>query len=210
MKNATIERYQKQFVDISFERAGLFKLLKDRYDCSEALYPGSSVHITPSFFFPHVVYVDQSAAAAEFFSDMDAIQAYVNRNKHYKRNAYIRFIARDYTAPLALPDRGFDLLISLYAGGVSLACKEYLKVGGILVTNDHQNDVDGVMNHAGFEFRTMVKYSGGKYRFNNENVCSRLAATRNQKKAKGYLMSTSRGSAYQQSIDDYYIFERRE
>jgi hypothetical protein len=208
MKNSTIELYQKQIVDINFERAGLFKALKERYDCNEALYPGSSVHITPSFFYPHVVYVDQSRTAAEFFCDMDGIQAYVGRNKHYKRNAYIRFIAQDYTVPLALPKGGFDLLISLYAGGVSQACKEYLKIGGIVVTNDHQNDVDGVINNTGLKLKAIVKYSSGKYRFLDKNVETHLASMRKRKKSKNYLQSTSQGVAYRESIDVYYLFER--
>ena len=113
MKNSAIELYKKQLVDIKFERAGLFKALKERYGCNQVLYPGSSVHITPSLFFPHVVYVDQSSTAAEFFSELDSIQTYVSRNKHYKRRAYIRFIAQDYTVPLTLPKEEFDLLISL-------------------------------------------------------------------------------------------------
>ena len=208
MKNSTVELYQKQIVDINFERAGLFKALKERYDCNEALYPGSSVHITPSLYYPHVVYVDQSTTAAEFFSDMDGIQAYVRRNKHYKQRAYISFIAQDYTVPLPLPKGGFDLLISLYAGGVSQACKEYLKIGGILVTNDHQNDVDGVMNYTGFKLIAMVKYSGGKYRFLDEDGDIHLAAVRKRKKRKDFLQTTSQGFAYREDIDVYFIFER--
>lgn len=208
MKNSTIELYQKQLVDINFERTGLFKALKERYDCNEALYPGSSVHITPSFFYPHVVYVDHSPAAAEFFSDMDGIQAYVNRHKRYKRGAYIRFIAQDYTLPLGLPEGGFDLLISLYAGGVSQACKAYLRRGGILVTNDHQNDLEGVINDPGFKLSAMVKYSGGKYRFLEEGAGTQLAAMRKRKKRGDYLQPTSQGAAYREDIDVYFIFER--
>lgn len=208
MKNAAIEQYQKQCVDINFERAGLFRVLKARYNCKEALYPGSSLHITPSLYYPHVVYVDRSAAAAEFFSDMDGIHAYVRRNKHYKRRAYIRFIAQDYTLPLPLPPGGFDLLISLYAGGVSQACKEYLKVGGVLVTNDHRNDVAGVMNDAGFELSALLRYSAGKYRFIDKDLDTQFAAMRNRKKGVDYLKSTSRGAAYQESIDVYFVFEK--
>lgn len=205
-----IEVYQKQFVDINFERAGLFKMLKERYHCNEALYPGSSVHITPSFFFPHVAYVDQSPTAAGFFADMEGIQTYVSRNKHYKRKTYIRFIPQDYRLPLKLHPGGFDLLISLYAGGVSQACKKYLKVGGILVTNDHQNDVEDVVTDTDFKLRTVLKYSGGKYRFMDENLEQFLAVTRKEKKGKNYLKSTSQGLAYREDIDVYFVFERCE
>jgi hypothetical protein len=208
MNNSTIELYQKQYVDIGFERASLFKALKERYRCNEALYPGSSVHITPSLFFPHVVYVDQSSTAVEFFANMDSLQTYVNRNKRYKRRAYIRFIAQDYTVPLALRRGGFDLLISLYAGGVSRACKGYLKVGGILLTNNHQNDVEDIVNDAGFQLRSVLKNCGGKYRFIDEDVGNFIAATRKGTKVKDYLKSTSQGVAYREDIDVYFVFER--
>jgi len=208
MNNSTIELYQKQFIEIKFERTGLFKALKERYGCTDALYPGSSLHITPSLFIPHVVYVDQSSTAIKFFSDMESIQAYVNRKKHYKRGAYIRFIAQDYTIPLALPRDAFDLLISLYAHGVSRACKKYLKLGGILLTNNHQNDVDDIVNDAGFRLRTIIKCRNGKYHFIDKDVNKFITETRNGLKAKKYLQSTSQGLAYREEIDVYFVFEK--
>ena len=208
MNNLTIALYQKQIVDIGFERAGLFKALQARYAPVEALYPGSSVHITPSLFFPHVVYVDHSPTAVEFFADMDSIQRYVNRKKHYKQRAYIRFIDQDFTTSLALSSGGFDLLISLYAGGVSRACKGYLKLGGIVVTNNHQHDVDDLVNDASFQLRSVIKNVAGKYRTFDEDLGEFLAAARQGPKAKKYLRSTSRGAAYREDIDSYFVFER--
>jgi hypothetical protein len=208
MNNSTIDLYQKQFVEIKFERTGLFKALKEQYGCNEALYPGSSLHITPSLFFPHVVYVDQSSSAIKFFSDMEAIQAYVNRKKHYKRKAFIRFIAQDYTIPLALPQDEFDLLISLYAGGVSKACNKYLKQGGILLTNNHQNDIDEIVKDTGFQLRSIIKCRNGKYYLTDKEVDKFVTATRNGLKARKYLKSTSQGFAYREEIDVYFVFEK--
>ena len=208
MNNSNIELYRKQFVDIGFERVHLFKAIQERYHCAQALYPGSSIHITPSLFFPHVVYVDQSATAIEFFADMRSIQTYINQNKRYKRRAYVRFIAQDYTTPLALQRAEFDLLISLYAGGVSRACKGYLKAGGVLLTNNHHDDVEDVIDDAEFQLRSVIKHRGGKYRFVDRDLDNFIAATRKGAKVKSYLRSTSQGMAYRENVDVYFVFER--
>jgi len=208
MNNSTIELYQKQYVEIKFERTSLFKALTERYGCNEALYPGSSLHITPSLFIPHVVYIDQNPTAMKFFSDMESIQAYVNRKKHYKRRAYIRFIAQDYTIPLPLARDAFDLLISLYTGGVSQACNMYLKRGGILLTNNHQNDIDEIVDNAGFQLRSIIKCRNGKYNFIDKGVDEFNTGTRNGASVGEYLKSTSQGLAYREEIDVYFVFEK--
>jgi hypothetical protein len=204
----SIKRYQERFIDIGFERAHLFQAIQERYHCTQVLYPGSSVHITPSLFFPHVVYVDQSATAREFFADMHSIRTYIDRNKRYKRRAYVRFIAQDYTAPLALRRGEFDLLISLYAGGVSRACKGYLEAGGILLTNNHHDDAEDVIDDAEFRLRSVIKHRGGKYRFVDRGLDEFIAGARKETNVKSYLRSTSQGVAYRENVDVYFIFER--
>ena len=121
--SSTIDLYRKHYNDIRFERAGLFKAIKETYNCNDALYPGSFIHITPSFFFPHVVYVDQSPIAIEFFADTPSVLQYISRNKRYKRSPYVRFIAQDYSTTLPLAEGQFDRLISLYASSISRTCK---------------------------------------------------------------------------------------
>jgi hypothetical protein len=86
------------------------------------------------------VYVDQSPAAAQFFAEERAVNEFVNRKKSYKQTAYVRFIHQDYSAPLPVMDGSFDLVLALFAGGISAACARYLKIGGILITNNHQDD----------------------------------------------------------------------
>jgi hypothetical protein len=206
--NDSIKLYQERFVDIGFERAHLFKAIQGRYHCTQALYPGSSIHITPSLFFPHVVYVDQSSTAREFFADMHNIRTYIDRNKRYKRRAYVRFIAQDYTTPLALQRGEFDLLISLYAGSVSRACKGYLKVGGILLTNNHHCDIEDIVNDTEFQLQSVIKHRGGKYRFIDRDLDHFIAAARKETNVKSYLRSTSQGVAYRENVDVYFVFER--
>ncbi len=136
---------------------------------------------------------------------MDSIRAYIDRNKRYKRRAYIRFIAQDYTVPLALQREGFDLLISLYAGRVSQACKGYLDAGAILLTNNHQNDVEDIVNDAGFKCRAVIQHRRGKYRFVDGDITDFIALTRKGTKPKSYLRSTSQGAVYREGTDVYFL-----
>ena len=208
MNNSTLSLYEKQFVDIGFERISLFKSLRKQYGCTEVLYPGSSVHITPSLIFPHVVYVDQSPIVEEFFVDLDRIREYVDRNKHYKRRAYIRFIPQDFTLPLKLPSTNFDLLISLYAGGVSRACRQYLKRGGILLTNNHQDDITDVLKDEQFRLISVIKIRGGKPRYYDDNPAEFITSARKEGMYTDYLRPTNGKMSYRLDVDNYFIFER--
>src|SRR5574339_302356 len=114
----TMNDYETQYIELNFERDGLFKVIRDKYPCRDVLYPGCSVHITPSLHFPHVVYVDKSEAAASFFDEEKSISEFVRRNKHYRQPPYIRFIHQDYFQPLPLKEESFDLLLALFAEGV--------------------------------------------------------------------------------------------
>jgi hypothetical protein len=127
------------------------------------LYPGCSVHITPSLFFPHVVYVDKSEEAARFFVDEKSVSGYINRHKHYKRSAYLRFLRQDYSEPLPLMDAKFDLLLALFAGGIARSCKRYLKKGGYLISNNHQNDAVDALNDKEFQLISIIRFQSGHY-----------------------------------------------
>lgn len=140
-----IDSYKRFYVDINFDRAGLFETLKKEYGCNTVLYPGCSIHITPSFYFQHVVYVDISKAAKEFFKDIHNILDYINSNKKYKQSAYVQFIHGDYTEPLPVREENYDLLIALYAGGITQSCKKYVKFGGIILTNNHHRDAEELL-----------------------------------------------------------------
>ena len=119
--------YETQYKSLQFERAGLFKAVQEKYNSRDVLYPGCSAHVTPSLYFPHVVYVDQSEAAAQFFADERSIAQFVSRNKHYEQSSYVRFVQQDYSTSLPLMEEKFDLLLALFAGGVAKSCLKYLK-----------------------------------------------------------------------------------
>jgi hypothetical protein len=55
---AAISLYKKYHIEKNDERFGMFLLLAKKFNIESALYPGCFVHITPSFVFPKVVYID--------------------------------------------------------------------------------------------------------------------------------------------------------
>jgi hypothetical protein len=154
--------YRRHYVDLEFERAGLFECIRMRFGPVTVLYPGSSIHITPSLFFPHVVYVDRSVLARAFFGRRREVQAYVDSNRTYRRRACVEFIAADYARTLPLRPGSFDLLLSLYGGPVVGACLRYVRPGGLIVSNRHGDGLDSAA--AGqLELAAVIRFRGGRY-----------------------------------------------
>lgn len=131
--------YQKYFIDIGIERLSLFKNIRTRYECDKVLYPGSFIHIAPSFYFPEVVYLDLDKRCKKFFSDDTTIE-YINRNKEYNRNPIIRFYEMNFEDSINEENEYFDLIISQFSGFISKYCTKYLKRNEILLANDSHGD----------------------------------------------------------------------
>ena len=138
MKDA-LELFRKHYTNKDDERMGLFMKLFEKYEIRNVLYPGSFVHITPSLVFPRVVYVDSIKKAADFFKDQ-SIYEYIEKNKLYHEETQITFHKSDYTKDLGEKEDSFDLLISQSAGFISLACKMYLRLKGLLLVNNSHGD----------------------------------------------------------------------
>jgi len=204
--NLTIGLYQQYYRDLQFERAGLFKLIQQEYGCVEALYPGSFIHITPSFYFSHVIYIDRHPEAVEFFNDTASVLQFINRNKVYQRSAYIRFLAGDYSKGLPLDEGQFDLLISLYAAGIPRACRRYLKPGGLLLINNFQDSLLEAANDPEFNLVGAVRYRRQKYELERESPGTFL---RGMKKADNspYLKQTSCGMVFVEK-EIYFLFKK--
>lgn len=134
-----MDLYRKYFIERDFERIELFQLIKQSFEISRVLYPGSYIHISPSFIFQNVVYVDSDEIALKFFNT-NLPYKLVEENKVYEENPVIRFHPIDYFQELPEKKETFDLLISQYAGFVSQACKNYLRLDGILLVNNSHGD----------------------------------------------------------------------
>lgn len=200
-----MDPYETYYTGLRFERAELFYLIRKKYSCSDVLYPGCSIHITPSLFFPHVVYVDKSEEPARFFAQDKSLLDYINRHKQYKRSTYLRFIRQDYSQPLPLMAGTFDLVLALFAGGIARSCKDYLKRGGFLISNNHQNDAVDARKDAELQLITLIKFRGGQYRIIENGIDAiKIPVQKSYKKA---LRQTGGHVEYLEH-ETYYVFKR--
>lgn len=198
-----MDLYQKYYAVLQFERSGLFGLIRDVYHCNQVLYPGSFVHITPSLYFPHVVYVDRHPEAQRFFADVESVARFVERNKHYRQSAYLRFIDQDFTTPLPLLDETFDLLISIFADGVIAACKRYIRPGGLALSNRRLEAKEG-----DFELLSVIRFQGGKYRLIEGEQALQIAKKSRKQSNSNDLRQGERGLEYAEN-QTYCLLSKR-
>ena len=206
-RNATTDKYQKLYASLRFERSGLFKFIQETYHPSQVLYPGCSIHLTPAFYFPHVIFVDHDPAAMEFFSDQQTVRELVDRQRQYRRSPYIQFIYQDFTQPLPLLPNQFDLLLGLFVRGAGTACLPYLQAGGLYLTNNHQGDARDAFQDSRLSLVAVVQTRRGKYQPVEFNPDEPFQAGRQARRSKRYLRQTGSGDEYIEN-ESYYVFRR--
>lgn len=206
MKIPPPKLYKQYFIDRDFERLGLFKLLAEKYGIERALYPGSFAHITPSFVFPSVVYVDSDKPAKKFFEDA-SLQAFIDERKIYPQKAKFTFHAQDYQNEINEPEQSFDLVISQYAGFVSQFGKRYLKIGGLVLANNSHGDASMMRLDKDYQFVAVADQNKGKYRLSEKDLDAYFIPKSKAGVTKEYLEKTQRGVGYKKSAD-VYIFKR--
>lgn len=207
MTDKVSQEYGKYYADMNFERAELFELIRDEYGCETALYPGSSIHITPSFYFQHLVYVDISDKASEFFSSMESVVRFVGGKKKYRQKPFIQFLKSDYTKPLPLRENSFDLLISLYAPAITASCSRYVRKGGIVLTNNHLGDAAEAVSDTGLELQAIIRKKGKKYEIGKtDERILRNAGTHDVK--TGNMRRTNDGMEFVDT-ELYYVMKRK-
>lgn len=199
--------YKKYHIDRDDERLGLFLEIAEKFNIRSVLYPGSFVHIAPSFVFPRVFYIDSYKKAKFFFED-PSVYEYICKNKIYKDKPEIFFQLKNYMRSIEAPEGSFDLLISQYAGFVSQGSKKYLKVGGILLTNNSHGDASMASIDKDYKFIGIVnKRSGGKYTFSDKNLNEYFIPKKHIAITKEYLEKIKRGIGYTKYVTDY-VFKR--
>ena len=206
MRDRIAQEYRKYYADINFERAGLFEIIKDEYGCTTALYPGSSIHITPSFYFQHVVYVDISEKAREFFGDIEGVRKFVEGSREYRQKPFIQFMNSDYTKPLPLREESFDLLISLYAPAITASCRRYVRKGGLILTNNHLGDAAAAAVDESMELQALIRKKGKKYEIGKpDERILRNAGSHDVK--TGNIRRTNTGIEYKDT-ELYYVMKK--
>jgi hypothetical protein len=148
-----------------FERAGLFALLAKELRPSRVLYPGCSIHITPSFSFQHVVYVDKSDLAVNFFSQTKEVSKFIDVNKTYKTTSYWKFVNSDYKEELPFELGYFDLIISLFSGEHLKFTDKYLSKNGIVLSTSTFSDAHYLEHHNKYEIINNIRCKSVNYEF---------------------------------------------
>ena len=205
-KGKTLSLYKKYHIDRNDERLGMFIILKEKYKINKALYPGSFVHITPSFVFPKVVYVDTNKPAKDFFND-PSIHEFVSNKKFYVEEPVISFHHKDYRKDIGETKESFELLISQYAGFISQFCKKYLKIEGILLANSSHGDASMASIDTDYEFIGVLNKRRNKYSFSEKNLDSYFIPKKPRKITREYLKKIKRGIGYTKS-PSAYLFRR--
>ncbi len=205
VRKATTDAYQTRYASLDFERGGLFECIRDQFDPREVLYPGCSVHLTPAFYFPGVVFVDNDPAVQAFFADPAPLLDLIKRNRRYRQMPRIQFLGRDFRRPLPLRAGRFDLLLALFTGGVARSCAKYLAEGGLLITNNHRRDAAEAARMSALSPLGVIRIHKGKYQFMENAAVEIPDATPAGGADKEYLRDSGRGLKYVEG-EMYYLF----
>lgn len=206
MKKDFLDLYKKYYVDRDFERLDLFQLLHEKYQINSAIYPGSFVHVTPSFIYPITTYIDSDKKAKKFFSHPEFTE-FINSHKKYEQEAVVAFYSKDYREPIDDQNEKYDLLISQYAGFLSTHCKKYLKMGGILWVNNSHGDASMASIDEDYEFVAVIRKSGGKHRWSEKKLEQYFVPKKEIEITKEYLEEIQKGIGYKKSASSY-LFRR--
>ncbi|GAA1851588.1 hypothetical protein ACFQZV_06375 [Microbacterium koreense] len=183
------------------DRSSLFAAVAAARNIERALYAGSYVDLSPSTAIPHVTYVDTDRRAARYFADRPLVTSEVG-------DADVRFIAGDYTHPLAVDDHSFDLLISLYAGPVWDHCARYLRPGGFLLANTSHGDACVAALDPRLDLVAAVQHRGDRYRLDTDALDEYLVPKKPEAADADAIRQSGRGIAYTRAAFAY-VFRMR-
>lgn len=199
-----VQLYDEYVVAHGLERLALLDALRASFERPPAvLYPGCFLHVTPSIFFQHVVYVDRNELARAFFAREANVRAIVGGRKRYRQEPFVRFVAQDFTEPLPFGEESFDLLLALYASDVSRSCARYVCPGGFVLTNDHHGDARDAAAMPELELVAVAEQKGEAVRFLRDDLRGYLEPALAGRRRGGAMRSPYVRSA------DYYLFRKR-
>ena len=161
--------YKKYFVDKQDERRELFAKLADMFKIKRGIYPGSFVHIAPSFHIEEMTYIDSDKRVASFFKD-ENVMSYIRANRSYVAMPVVQAFQADYSSTLPIEDHSFDIMFSFYAGFISQSCKKYLKPGGVLVCNNSHGDASLACLDSSYTLMGVIKRNGEHFSIRTDSL----------------------------------------
>ena len=201
-----IQAYKHYYIDRDYEQVDLFRLLKKTYGMMKVIYPGSYIHVSPSFIFSEVVYIDSDKNAKKFFGS-DELLPFIDERKEYAEDPQITFLGVSYEHPVEEFRSQFDLLISQYAGFISDACKEYLRNGGYLLVNNSHGDAGLAALDEDYELISTVHKTRGTYRLSHTALEEYFIPKKDVVVTKELLYNTRKGVGYTKTAP-LYVFQR--
>lgn len=198
--------YDKYYSDRDNEQLELFQLLDDRFAVTRVLYPGSYVHVTPSFVFPDVTYVDNDKKAMAILVTTDVVP-FVTSRKVYEGTPNIVFHPQSYTDAIEEPLESFDLILSLWAGFISIHCKKYLKRGGLLLVNNSHGDAGMAFIDPDFKLVGVIDKRKDRYVHSDKGLEQYFIPKKPQNVSKERLLELGRGIGYKKAAS-LYLFKK--
>jgi hypothetical protein len=204
--DAAYQAYQKYYIDRDYEQVDLFRLLRDEFEVTRAVYPGPYIQISPSFIFPHVVYIDADKKAIQYFKT-GALEEIVRERKEYPAEPQIVFHGTDYQKLIEDYHAKFDLLISQYAGFISEPCKPYLRPGGYLLVNNSHADAGMAALDADYRLITAIHRRSGKYRLSTSSLDDYFIPKKDIAVTRELLLERQKGIGYTKTAP-LYLFQK--
>ena len=199
--------YEKYYIKRDYEQIDLFQLLDEKFVIEKVIYPGSFVQISPAFVFQKTVFIDSDGNAKKFFESNEML-TYISQRKEYLGDPEITFFAKDYKDVISDLKMKFDLLISQYAGFISEACKDYLKIGGFLLVNNSHGDAGLASIDPDYELVAAIGKSGGTYRLSTAHLDRYFIPKKEIVVSRDYLVKSGRGVGYSKTAS-LYLFQRQ-
>lgn len=154
--------YEQLYINLQFERAGLFKLLRKELPIKTAFYPCCSFHITPSFFFETVYYVDKSDAVADFFADDKTIKKIIEPRQEVANPVWNFFHLNVEDSLSVIPE--VDLVIALNGGDVLMHAFGKAKMKGYVLSSSDFSGEHFLKSDDRYSHLFDIRFQSGKYR----------------------------------------------
>ena len=161
--------YQQYFIDKHDERKMLFKKITELYQAQKGIYPGSFVHITPSFYIQDMTYIDSDKRISSFFEN-EKVLHFIEKNKQYNGRPSLHWYQADFSTELAIDKHSCDVMFSFYAGFISQSCKQYLKNDGILICNNSHGDASLAFVDGDYELLGVIKRNGARFSITDKDL----------------------------------------
>ena len=166
--------YEKIYSVNNFERIDLFKCLSKIGTINNVLYLGSSIHITPSFIFQNVTYIDKSDIANEFFKCKESILDYINSRKMYSQTPYINYININYNIDMESIGQKYDLVISINSYGSFESSIKFVRKDGIMLFLPLPQESEVLRNREQVKYMGKIIFTGNKYKYiKDEEIVNR-------------------------------------